>query len=478
METIYWYDFETFGRNPARDRLAQFAGLRTDYDLNPVGKPLVKYCKLTKDIVPEPGACLVTGITPQLANEKGLSEAKFTAAFYHEFVQPGTCIAGYNSINFDDEFTRHCLYRNFYNPYEHHSAKGNSRWDLLNVVRLFRAFHPDGDIIWPRKDCGKYSTKLEDLTQANGIEHDAHDALADVRATIALAKLLKNCNKRLFNYCFDNRLKGHCAEILGLERRRISNPKPVLHFDSFYGSDNNYLAVILPVATHPSKSNSVLGFNLMTDPSPVLELSARELRERLFKKKEEGDEERIGLHEISINKCPVIMPLDRVSKASCEKLGIDKKLCLERIQEIQSKDDVPYVVQASYSKSFPEKFDPELKLYDGFLEKSDKKKCIEVRATPPKSLGKIDFDFSDPRLATLLFRYRARNHPSTLTKEEQEIWDVYCKNRWRDHLDEGFLKVEDFNAQLEELLQQDLSKDKMKVVKQLVNYGKATFEKA
>jgi exodeoxyribonuclease-1 len=251
-----------------------------------------------------------------------------------------------------------------------------------------------------------------------------------------------------------------------------------LHFDSFYGSDNNYLAVILPVATHPSKSNSILGFNLLTDPAPVLELSARELREKLFKKKEEGDEERIGLHEISINKCPVIMPLDRVSNASCKKLGIDKGLCLERIKEIQSKDDVPYVVQASYSKSFPEKIDPELKLYDGFLEKGDKNKCIEVRATPPNSLGKINFDFNDSRMPTLLFRYRARNFPSTLTKTEQKKWAAYCQNRWCDHLEEGFLTVENFNAELKELLQQELSEDKIKVVNQLIEYGKKTFKNA
>jgi len=41
--TLYWHDYETFGSDPRRDRPAQFAGLRTDEELNEIGEPLVLY---------------------------------------------------------------------------------------------------------------------------------------------------------------------------------------------------------------------------------------------------------------------------------------------------------------------------------------------------------------------------------------------------------------------------------------------------
>ena len=117
-KTIYWYDFETFGINPRRDRASQFAGIRTDEDLNIIGEPLVLYCKPADDFLPDPVACLITGISPQKALAEGVGEAEFIRQIHGEFMQPGTCVAGYNSIRFDDELTRQLLYRNFYDAYE------------------------------------------------------------------------------------------------------------------------------------------------------------------------------------------------------------------------------------------------------------------------------------------------------------------------------------------------------------------------
>ena len=187
--SIYWYDFETFGNNPRRDRASQFAGIRTDEDLNIIGDPLVMYCKPANDFLPNPMACLITGITPQLTLEKGIAEAEFTRRILEEFAQPGTCVAGYNSIRFDDEVTRQLLYRNFHDPYEREWKNGNSRWDIIDMVRLCAATRPEG-IEWPKKEDGSNSFRLEELTKANGITHaEAHDALSDVLATIEFAQV-------------------------------------------------------------------------------------------------------------------------------------------------------------------------------------------------------------------------------------------------------------------------------------------------
>ncbi|MGD9660496.1 MAG: exodeoxyribonuclease I, partial [Porticoccaceae bacterium] len=135
MTSIFWHDYETTGTSPALDRPIQFAGIRTDEDLNIIGEPLSLYCQPSKDILPHPEACLVTGISPQLAEAKGVPEPEFIAAIHRQFMVPGTCGAGYNSIRFDDEVTRNTLYRNFYDPYEREWQGGNSRWDIIDMVR-------------------------------------------------------------------------------------------------------------------------------------------------------------------------------------------------------------------------------------------------------------------------------------------------------------------------------------------------------
>jgi len=168
QKTFYFHDYETFGKNPALDRPAQFAGVRTDEDFNIIEEPLVIYCRPSDDYLPEPEAVMITGITPQLALEKGLSEAEFSAQIHQAFSVPGTCIVGYNNIRFDDEVSRNIFYRNFYDPYAYSWQYGNSRWDLLDVMRACYALRPDG-INWPENDDGFPSFRLEHLTKANGI---------------------------------------------------------------------------------------------------------------------------------------------------------------------------------------------------------------------------------------------------------------------------------------------------------------------
>jgi len=473
METLYWHDYETFGRDPARDRLAQFAGIRTDTNLNIIGKPLVKYCKLSNDIIPDPGACLVTGITPQFVNKNGICESKLMQLIHKEFNTDGTCSTGYNSSNFDDEFTRYALYRNFINPYEHHDdKKGNSRWDLINVVRLIRAINPDGAVAWPMKEDGKYSTRLQDLTVANGIEHhDAHDALADVYATINLAKLLRSNFTRLFDYCYKYRTKKMVGNLLGLERKRLKNPQPLLHINSIYGHDAAYSAIVYPICKHPSKGNSVIVYNVLKDPEPLLECGVQEIRDRLFTKGL-GDR-RISLHEINIGKCPVLIPLNKISHASAKRLSIDKDTCNTRVKQISEKSDVAFVAQTVYRRSFPERTDPELMLYDGFFDRPDKARINQIRESTAKELRKISFDFDDPRLSELLFRYRARNFPSTLTKNEKQRWEDYRQTRINSEDGGNSLNLDQYKKRIfEELAKEGITAKNKKLLKCLQDYEK------
>lgn len=205
--TYFWHDYETFGADPRRDKPAQFAGIRTDMDFNIVGEPVVLYCQPPADMLGHPEATLITGITPQVALERGVPEPEFIETIVAEMAVPSTCSVGYNSLAFDDEVTRHTLWRNFFDPYAREWQNGCSRWDIINMVRLAYALRPDG-IEWPKREDGTPSFKLEHLATANNlVQERAHDALSDVHATIGLARLIRDKQPKLFDYVVHNRDK-------------------------------------------------------------------------------------------------------------------------------------------------------------------------------------------------------------------------------------------------------------------------------
>ena len=206
--TFFFYDLETSGLNAREDRIMQFAGQRTTLDLEPIDEPVNVLVKMTDDALPSPGAINVTKITPQDTLRDGISEAEFVKYAMVEIFTPGTIAVGYNTVRFDDEFMRAILWRNFYDPYEWEWKDGRSRWDMLDVVRLTRALRPEG-IEWPFTEDGKATNRLELITKLNGVAHEhAHDALSDVFATIAVAKLIKAKQPKLFEFLYKTLYKS------------------------------------------------------------------------------------------------------------------------------------------------------------------------------------------------------------------------------------------------------------------------------
>jgi exodeoxyribonuclease-1 len=428
--SFYWHDYETWGASPRLDRPAQFAGLRTDLDFNPIGPPLVLYCRPADDVLPHPEACLITGLTPQRALAEGVIEAEFFAAIHEPLAQPGTCALGYNTLRFDDEVTRHGLYRNFYDPYAREWKNGNSRWDLIDVVRLTRALRPEG-IEWPVREDGETSFKLEHLTAANGIAHgDAHDALADVRATIALARLVRERQRRLWDFAFNHRDKASAARLLGLPAR-----EPVLHVSSRYPAHHGCLAVVAPLAPHPTNKNGVVVYDLRHDPTPLLTLDADAVRRLVYTAAEdlEEGESRIPLKVVHLNKCPVLAPLTTLTAEAAERWAIDLEQSRRHREALLAARDLPAKLAAVFGeKPFPPATDPEQSLYDGFLSDADRVRCDRVRRTAPEKLAGLGRDFEDGRLPELLFRYRARNWPQTLSGSERARWDAWRRARVQD----------------------------------------------
>lgn len=450
-QTFYWHDYETFGTDPRRDRPVQFAGIRTDFDFNIVDDPLVVYCRPAADCLPHPEACLITGITPQLAEQEGVCEAEFIRQIHQQLVQPGTCTLGYNSLRFDDEVTRNCLYRNFYDPYAREWQNGNSRWDLIDVVRAARALRPEG-VVWPVNEQGDPSFRLEQLTSVNNIAHEAaHDALSDVYATIAIAKLVKQAQPKLYRFLLEHRFK---TEALGL--LQFGSFKPVVHVSGKYPAVKNCLAIVLPVCKHPTNTNGMIVYDLSVDPEPMLCLSAEEIQQRLFTATVDLPEgvARIPLKTVHINKCPILAPVSVIRPEDAQRLEIDLALCYASIDKIKAAVGLAQKLEEVFSgQTYSEQdSDPDLEIYSGgFFSENDKRQMIKIRAMPPEQLAKSVFKFTDSRLPEMLFRYRARNYPETLSTEEMQRWNTFCVDRLTGRQTGGGIVLDDYFSRLIEL---------------------------
>jgi exodeoxyribonuclease-1 len=425
--SFYWHDYETFGIDSRRDRPAQFAGLRTTLDLEPIDKPLTVFCKPPPDILPNPESCLLTGITPQHAEREGVIEAEFAARIHDELGAPGTCGVGYNSIRFDDEFTRNLFYRNFYEPYTREWDNENSRWDIIDLARMCHALRPHG-IEWPQRSDGKPSFRLEDLTAANGLAHaQAHDALSDVRATLALARALRHAQPRLWHFYYALRRKRQAFTFLDYAHRT-----PVLHVSSRYPADRGNLAMVVPLAAHPDQHNSVIVYDLDTDPTPLIELDAEAIADRVFTPKAALPEgcERIPLKAVHANKSPALAPLKVLAGVDTQRIKLDVARCEKHLEMLRHAADIGEKVRRVFASTRDDApIDAELAIYRGFIDDADKRRLREVRRTPPADLGTRDFGFRDARYAELLFRYRARNWPDTLNTAEHERWQEFRRKR-------------------------------------------------
>jgi exodeoxyribonuclease I len=474
--TFYWHDYETFGTDPSRDRPVQFAGLRTDEDLNVVGDPLVIYARPAQDVLPHPQACLITGITPQKALAEGVPECEFIGRIVEELGRPGTCGVGYNSLRFDDEVTRYTLYRNFHDPYAREWQNGNSRWDVIDMVRAAYALRPEG-IIWPRREDGQASFRLEQLTAANGIAHEAaHDALSDVYATIAVAKLVREKQPRLYDYVVNHRDKRSAMALLDIDRM-----KPVLHVSGMFGAERYNIALIVPLAIHPKNKNEVICYDLGIDPAGLFDLSPERIGELLYTRTADLPEgvERPGLKTIHINRCPVIVTAKMLDEARAERLGISGELCREHLAKLRAwkaRDPGKFIreMQQVYAgMTFPETTDPDRMLYSGgFFKEQDKRLMDQIRSAGPEELAANSFPFMDARLQEMLFRYRARNYPDSLNQAEKSQWEEHRFAYLAEPGGGASLSLEEYHEIIDRMLESgELDDSQQAVLHQLLEYS-------
>ena len=462
--TFFFYDLETSGLNAREDRIMQFAGQRTTLDLEPIDEPVNVLVKMTDDALPSPGAINVTKITPQDTLRDGISEAEFVKYAMEEIFTPGTIAVGYNTVRFDDEFMRAILWRNFYDPYEWEWKDGRSRWDMLDVVRLTRALRPEG-IEWPFTEDGKATNRLELITKLNGVAHEhAHDALSDVFATIAVAKLIKAKQPKLFEFLYKIRGKKEVQKLVNLE-----NKTPFVYVSGRYPAEFNKTTVVFPLTA--GRNGNVLVFDLRYNLEELVGEAecaltgcpkGHEDLARAARSVPEGhavSEHSASIYpivkELCLNKCPAVAPMSVLdSNDGWSKIGLTKETVEQNLRTILAHPEFAEEMRSKYEKQpeFPEPLEPEAALYEGFLDDADRIKVAAVRNADLDKLADFHPDFHDPRLPELLLHYKGRNYPQSLSESEMESYESYRQARLKrqaprfmaelEKLEDGFLKEE------------------------------------
>ena len=436
MKTFFFYDLETSGLNPREDRIMQFAGQRTDMNLEPLGEPVNLLVRMTDDALPSPGAIAVTGITPQQTLMDGISEAEFCRYVTEEVFVPETVAVGYNTVRFDDEFMRVTLWRNFYDSYEWQWKDGRSRWDILDVVRLTRALRPEG-IEWPFREDGKPTNRLELITKLNGVSHEhAHDALSDVYATIAVAKLIRDKQPKLFDYLLKMRGKREVQKSINL-----NSPQPFVYASGRYSNDYNKTTVAFPLTS--GRNGNVLVYDLRYNLDEILEQGLRENEDVTHPEHETTHIKRSPrllaqksyfpvVKELCYNKCPAVAPMGVLESGDgWNKIGLTKETVENNLKILLSHPEFAEQMRERYEKQpeFPPAIEPEAALYDGFLNDRDRIKVSAVRNAEPSRLTDFHPEFDDERLPELLLHYKGRNYPETLSDSEMEAYEAYRTER-------------------------------------------------
>jgi exodeoxyribonuclease-1 len=425
--SFFFYDLETSGINPREARIMQFAGQRTDENLKPIGDPV----KLPRDVLPDPEAVLLTGITPQQTQAEGVSEAEFLRLFESEVNTPGTIFVGFNTVRFDDEFIRYLRYRNFYDPYDWQWKNGCSRWDLLDLTRMTRALRPDG-IEWPFTEDGEPTCRLELITALNGLDHaHAHDALNDVLASIALAELIRSKQPKLFDYVLEMRDKKKV-------RALVDSGKPFIYTSGKYNNGCQKTAVVAKLANHPGRQGALV-YDLRFNPADYVNLSPQELAD-IWRWNKNPKAKKLPVKTLQFNRCPAVAPLGVVmgeDGTALERIGTDASTLRTNLATLQAAEDFPgRVLQAlqvledeRMSAALKNLADVDARLYDGFLADRDAGLLAGIRQADPAEIMASIEHLQDKRLRELLPRYKARNFPDSLDEEERTAWEAYVHDK-------------------------------------------------
>ena len=245
-----------------------------------------------------------------------------------------------------------------------------------------------------------------------------------MRATIALARLIRQHHPRLFDFALKLRKKEAVWAEIGAQ------PRPLLHVSGRYGVDRGCLAVVWPLGPHPRNKNEVIVWDLAADPAELFDLRPEAIRARLFVRPDELPEgvTRLPIKTVHVNKSPfLVSSLATLNDVQAERWGVDRTRVLQHAERLAAHGRQ---LDGLWSEVFlPHEGgddDPESNLYGGFVGDADRRRLDQARQLDGATLalqaqaGRLQFD--DARLNVLLWRFRARHHAEHLSPEERQQW--------------------------------------------------------
>ena len=400
QKTYLFYDIETSGLNKCFDQVLQFAAIRTDLDLKEIERHEI-LIKLNPDTILSPQAVVIHHITPKCLQD-GLCEYEAMREIHQLLNVPGTISLGYNTLGFDDEFLRFSFYRNLLTPYTHQYANNCSRMDLYPMAAMYYLFKPDG-ICWPKID-NKPTLRLEYLSSHNNLaQGQAHDAMVDVLATVALAKIMQK-DAAMWVYvtsCFDKKI----------DLNRANKNTPIfgsltqgLLIDGSFGADRSYQCPVISLGMHNHYKNQSLW----------LKLDAPNIDDKTFVyKKRFGEQPMLLLFNPRFTKY--------LSQESLELITQN----LEWIKNNTLEFNKIVLQHKDYQYPYIPNLDVDAALYqNGFIKDIETQMCNKFHLADLAQKNKLINQFSNVNLRTQAIRILARNYPEFLSSElKQEFVD-------------------------------------------------------
>jgi exodeoxyribonuclease-1 len=192
--------------------------------------------------------------------------------------------------------------------------------------------------------------------------------------------------------------------------------------------------VVYPLAQHPTNKNELLVWDLAHDPQELAGLDSETLRLRMFTRSADLPEgvTRLPIKSIHANKSPIVIGnLKTLSSEAASRYAIDVEKAL---RHAQAAPDIATLMQGAWREVYtrpvaPSPVDVDEDLYGGFVGNEDRRKLERLRHLGGEQLAGQRVAFDDKRLEEILFRYRARNFPDTLSQQDNERWIDHCSAR-------------------------------------------------
>ena len=439
-----FYDFETTGANTAFDQPLQFAAILTDEKFNELETVNIR-CRLMPHILPSPWAMHVTGITPETLMDKELPTLfEFGAEIQHLVKRWSPSVwTGYNSISFDELVMRQLFYQNLQPDIYATQSYGNTRLDILNIVYATFAFEQEA-LTWPSKDTGGFTFKLDKIAPENGFnEHDAHDALGDVRATIFIAKLIQNRCPELWENCVACSNKSFVNSLI----EKSSPLSMVFRFGQ--APPKQYDVISAGRSWSDGNKVAVIDLNELDDVEQLNDLSSDAVSE-MFKKSPKI------IRTFRTNSSPILRIQKNPSAAHTF-----KSEAVAKSPDLREKI-ADYITSEYKTEDSPDEI--ELKIYDNFSSETDKNILERLRSlTWPERKVEIA-KLSDPRFRKLGTRALLLEAPSLLTIKQRLAGYDYFKDRWinASKNKRGWTTFGSVQKQLEELVKLGLFSEQKK----------------